>query len=347
MSPRPPIFEDDLETALAQAERDFRALHGARLLLTGATGFFGAWLLESLGHARARLGLDVRAVALTRDPEGFLRRMPHLAGLGWLAFARGDVRSFAPPDGGFTHVVHAATSTTLPPGAVEDPLDTASVIVDGARRVLELARERGASRLLFTSSGAVYGRQPPSVSHVPEDYAGAPDPLDVRQAYGTAKRLAELLCAAWWRAGGPEPVVARGFAFVGPHLPLDAHFAVGNFLRDGLAGRPIRVLSDGTPRRSYLHGADLAAWLWAMLARGAAGRAYNLGSDEDVSLGELAARVGAALGVASEVLGKPAPDAVRNLYVPSVERARRELGLEVTVPLDEAIRRTARWHRGA
>lgn len=338
-----PLDRLDLDTTLDQARDAFAQLRGARIFLTGATGFYGVWLLESLAHARRALDLDVDAVVLSRDPARVVERLPHLGGHPWLRFHAGDVRDFATPDGSFSHIVHAATSTSYPPGVVEDPLDTVGVVVEGTRRVLSLAQEKGVGRLLFTSSGAVYGRQPEAVTHLPEDHPGGPDPMDLRSAYGHAKRLAEHLCA---QARGVDAVIARGFAFVGPHLPLDAHFAIGNFLRDAIAGRPVVVSSDGSPMRSYLYGSDLAAWLWVMLARGVGSRPYNLGSDDDRRLGDVAGRVGALLGVPVEVRGKSDPTAARHRYVPSVARATEELGLSVTVGLDEAITRTARWHRG-
>lgn len=338
-----PLDRLDLDATLDQARDAFVALRGARLFLTGATGFYGAWLLETLAHARRALDLDVDAVVLTRDPARVVARLPHLGGHPWLRFHAGDARDFASPEGSFSHLVHAATSTSFAPGAPEDPLETVAVVVDGTRRALALAREKGIGRLLLTSSGGIYGRQPAEVTHLPEDFPGAPDTMDLRSAYSHAKRLAEHLCA---QARGVEAVIARGFAFVGPHLPLDAHFAIGNFLRDALAGRPVVVSSDGSPMRSYLHGADLAAWLWVMLARGVGSRPYNLGSDDDRRLGDVAGRVGALLGVPVEIRGASDPTAPRHRYVPSVARARGELGLEVTVGLDDAIARTARWHRG-
>ncbi len=338
-----PLDPTDLDGALALGRDAFVALGGARIFLTGATGFYGVWLLETLAHARRSLGLDVEAVVLSRDPERFVARLPHLGAHPWLRFHRGDVRDFTSPDGSFTHVVHAATSTSFGPGGKEDPHEAINVVVDGTRRVLDFVREANVPRLLFTSSGAVYGRQPDGVTHIPEDCTNAPDTMDVRSAYGHAKRLAEQLCA---QARGTEAVVARGFAFVGPHLPLDVHFAIGNFIGDALAGRTIVVSSDGSPMRSYLYGSDLAAWLWVMLARGKGSRPYNLGSDDDRSLGEVARRVGALLGVPVEVRGKADPTAARHRYVASVKRARDELGLAVTVGLDEAIVRTARWHQG-
>jgi dTDP-glucose 4,6-dehydratase len=198
--------------------------------------------------------------------------------------------------------------------------------------------------LLLTSSGAVYGRQPPDLAHIPEDHPGGPDPTDPRSAYGEGKRLAELLCTLF-TPGGPACKIARCFAFVGPLLPLDRNFAAGNFIRDALAGGPIRVAGDGTPYRSYLFAADLAAWLWTILVRGAPARPYNVGSDAALDIAAVAAAVAGQFRPppAVAVATPPAPGLPAERYVPSVERARRELGLDVWVPLGEALRRTVRF----
>src|SRR5260370_33188789 len=101
---------------------------------------------------------------------------------------------------------------------------------------------------------------------------GAPDTMDANSAYGEGKRMAELLCAIYRKSYGIETKIARGFAFVGPYMQLDTHFAIGNFVSDSLAGQCIEVRGDGTPLRSYLYASDLMVWLWTILTRGKAGR---------------------------------------------------------------------------
>ncbi len=320
---------------------------GGSFFLTGGTGFFGTWLLESFAHANDTLGLGMRAVVLTRDPDAFARRAPHLHGRHDLSFIAGDVRSFRFPEGRFEYVIHAATEASARLNE-EDPEAMFDVIVAGTRRVLAFAAQARVAKLLLVSSGAVYGRQPADMPQVPESYSGGPNPLEPASAYAEGKRAAEHLGAVHARRHGYELKVARCFAFVGPHLPLDAHFAIGNFIRDALAGGPIRVAGDGSAERSYLYASDLAAWLWTILFRGPSSHAFNVGSPDGISVGRLAAIVRDAVGVPTSVEIQARPDPARPVsrYVPATDQAAEVLGLRPTVGLVEAIRRTAAWHRG-
>lgn len=346
------VIAEDVRGVLARTQALWPDLKRASVFITGATGFFGIWLLETLLAADREFALGLRVLALSRDPGAFAGKAPHLAHAPAITWIIGDVRDFALPDGPISHVIHAATESTSNLNA-NDPQAMFDVCVAGTRRVLALARERG-GRMLFTSSGAVYGRQPPALSHVPEDFAGGPDPLERRSAYAEGKRAAELLCglAASDPIAAVPVAIARCFAFVGPHLPLDVHFAIGNFIRDALAGGPIRIDGDGTPYRSYLYAADLAEWLFTILLRGQPGRAYNVGSEEAVSIRDLAGRVAAVAAAEWPARGRPevtvarqpVPGVAGDRYVPCCQRARSELGLTVATPLDEAIRRTLLWH---
>lgn len=340
----PGILNPDLDEVLGLTESLWPRLQGARLLITGGTGFMGCWLLESLLHADRRFDLGVKAVVLTRNPEAFARKAPHLAGSPVFQFVQGDVLRFPALEGEFTHLIHGATdaSTRL---LDENPRQMFDTIVSGTRGALEFAQRKGVGRALFLSSGAVYGRQPAEMEQVPEAWTGAPDCADPRAAYAEGKRAAETLCAVFARQHGLPVSIGRCFAFVGPYLPLDIHFAIGNFIRDAMAGGPIRVQGDGTPFRSYLYATDLTAWLWHLLLRGDPGVPFNVGSEEAISIVDLAATVCEVLGGGSvQIQAQAVPGRKPDRYVPSTERIRTRLGLSQTVSLREGIRRTAAWH---
>ena len=305
------LLAEDLEHIRQHTAGLWEDLRGARLFLTGGTGFFGTWLLESAVWANRAYDLGLEVHVLSRNPVAFAHRAPQLAST--VRLHEGDVRNFAFPPGSFTHVIHAATPTHSH-WYEEAPEMVLDVIVQGMRRVLDFARA-----------------------------AGAPNPLDVRAVYAEGKRVAEQLGAIYHQKHGVHVSIARGFAFVGPHLPLDAHFAIGNFIRDGLRGGPIQVAGDGTPLRSYLHAADLAIWLWTILLRGAPCRPYNVGSEEDLSIAELARKVADYFHTDVRIARPPVAGAAPSRYVPCSQRAQRELGLRTWIGLDEALARTIRW----
>ena len=346
-----PLHIGDLDHILRHTHGLWEELRGERILVTGGTGFFGCWLLESFLHANRELGLNAQATVLTRDAKAFGKKAPHLASERAITLLEGDVRGFEFPREQHAFVIHAATDSGGKQ-AEGGPLELALTIADGTRRALDFSRSRGTRKFLLTSSGAVYGKQPPEIVHLAETFTGGPDPLLASSGYGESKRFAEQLCAA---ASSDRPEleckIARCFAFVGPHLPLDAHFAIGNFIRDAMEGRPIRIAGDGTPCRSYLYAADLAIWLWTMLFRAPALKAFNVGSDESISIADLARATAEALrpGLEIVVAGAPDPSGPVELrpvsrYVPSTQRANDELGLKTLVDLNDAIRRTAAWH---
>lgn len=312
-----------------------------KILLTGGTGFFGKSILRSLfSGSRWQPAIESLSI-LSRDPESFLDLNPEFRGLPGVRFYRGDILrpETLPKSAHLTHVIHCAADSTQ--GARLQPLERYVQIVEGTRHLLDFSKAVGVRRFLLASSGAVYGPQSPLVDQIEEHCLGMPDPLMPGNAYGVGKRAAEHLCALYQEAEGIECVIARCFAFVGADLPLNVHFAIGNFLQDAMAGRPICIRGDGSPYRSYLYQEDLAEWLFTLLSSGSPGSAYNLGSDRAVTLLELARLIRdlVAPGLEIRVEGEIS-DTMRNRYIPSIEKARSELGLDVTVELPEAIRKT-------
>jgi dTDP-glucose 4,6-dehydratase len=336
----------DLDNIFARTEPLWQELRGQRILITGATGFFGCWLLESFVWANRRLNLHAHAVGVSRNPGRLAEKAPHLAQDPAITLHAADVRHGDFPQGTFSHVIHAATEASSKLNT-ESPLVMFDTIVEGTRRALQFSIAGSVSRFLFISSGAVYGTQPPQLTHVSESFPGGPDPLDPASAYAEGKRSAELLCALT-ASSSLEIKIARCFAFVGPYMKLDAHFAVGNFIADRLHHRPILVQGDGSPVRSYLYASDLMIWLWTIFFQGQSRRAYNVGSEEALNIASLAHEVAAALPPVIDVniTSTATAGAPVHRYVPCTARARQELGLRAEVPLREAICRTHAWFSG-
>ena len=316
------------------------------LLVTGGTGFFGRALLRHLEFLRFTLGnLPFEQITVvSRSPESFRLRYPSLYGMPWLNLHAGDVLdpTSLPQNGTYRFILHAASDSTDAAGLT--PLQSFRQIVDGTENMLKFAASRGVQRFLLTSSGGAYGPQPSEMTAIPETYDAMPDPLNPLNTYGVAKRIAEHLSAQYGHQYGLEIVIARCFAFVGEDLPKNAHFAIGNFIRDALERTEVNVNGNGSPIRSYMHQSDLAHWLLTLLQLGSPGHAYNVGSDEALSIADAAYLVRDILAPEKPVLIKGvvlADNAYRNRYIPDISKAKNELGLEVTVSLAEAIRLSA------
>ena len=316
------------------------------LLITGGTGFFGRALLRHLEFLRLVHGnLPFEKITVvSRSPESFRLKYPSLSSMPWLTLHAGDVLdpTSLPQNSSYRFILHAASDSTDAAGLT--PLQTFRQIVDGTENMLKFAASRGVKRFLLTSSGGAYGPQPKGMHAVPETYNAMPDPTNPLNAYGVAKRHAEHLCALLGQEYGLETVIARCFAFVGEDLPQDAHFAIGNFICDAQERPEIIVSGNGSPLRSYMYQSDLAHWLLALLQFGKAGNAYNVGSDEVISIADAAHLVRDILAPEKKVHIKGAPladNADRNRYVPDISKAKLELGLEVTIPLAQAIKLSA------
>lgn len=315
------------------------ALCGKHLLLTGGTGFFGKWLLALL-HELNRQGAGIEVTVVSRQPARFLEAQPEYCDCAWLHWLVSDVRELCElPGKPVDLILHAAAGTSA--AASARPLELFDTIVGGARRVLDLAAHGGAQRILLTGSGAQYGVLPAGYP-VSEISPLACDSTAVGNTYGEAKRAQETLATIYAHQFGLETVLTRCFAFAGPGLPLDAHFAIGNFVRDALGADSLVLNSAGEAVRSYLHGADLAAWLLFLLVNGKSGEAYNVGSDEAISIAELATRVAGRLAPHKPVRILGQPGGMRSYYVPDIAKA-RALGLDVWTTLDAAIDSMGQW----
>lgn len=341
---RLPVSASDSELGMLLGRMDLAdELAGRHLLITGGTGFFGRWLLAALSKLNQQ-GNDISVTIASRDPARFLALHPGYRDCAWLNWLAGDIRSLRTlPGRPADLILHAAADTSA--AAQANPLELFDTLIEGARRVFDLAVSSRVARVLVTGSGAQYGAAP-DCGGISESYSGACASNAVASAYGEGKRAQETLAALYAQHHGLEVVMTRCFAFAGPGLPLDGHFAIGNFVRDALQSDEIVLSSSGEAVRSYLHGADLAVWLLTLLLRGVPGAAYNVGSDQAITIAELAQRVVARIAPHKtlRILGRP-DGAARSYYVPDITRA-KELGLDVWTSLDSSIDSMADWARG-
>jgi len=335
------LIDAECERLLEWTRDDLATLRGARIFITGGTGFVGRWLVASLLHADRRLDLGLKLVLLTQSPPRFSAEVPWLANHPAVTMWTGDVRTFTPPDGTFTHIIHASGPVATITRA--RPLESISICIDGTRRLFDFMIGRGIQSCLFISSGSIYGRLGGGAERFTEDLPGSFDPLDPALASQEAKRLCEQFCAQYGqRVGSPRIPIARLFAFYGPWLPDNANYAMDGFVRDAHRGGPVRVQGDGKAVRSYLYAADMTAWVWAVFVRGRHLRAYNVGGEDGLSIGEWAQRV-ANGRCPVEILGRSVPGSAPSVYLPDVSRAHSELGLRTFTPFADGLQRTLEW----
>lgn len=334
------LFESDLNEVLTGVGETWASFSGAKIVIFGGTGFVGTWLVAALLHANQQLELGIDVILASRNVKQALGKL-NLIQSDPVTFFELDLRSDKHFEfGSADYYVHAATPSVSTTGSSDIEL-VMDATIGGARNILShIQRHPSNPSFLHTSSGAVYGPQPLDLAKRLER-----DPTEVNtpaSPYGRAKLTAEDMVRTATMDGLIRGSNPRLFAFLGPHIAVDQHFAIGNFLKDGLEGRKIRV--SGNPRtvRSYLYPSDLTVWLIKLMAEPHI-EAINIGSDQSYTVLELATLVSSMTSNLGVDLLNPNLPASR--YVPSTERGRNLLGVEQKVFLSEGVERWIKWLR--
>ena len=316
-----------------------------KLFLSGATGFFGIWLIKSFIYANDKLNLNSQASILTRNPNIFEKQFPSISSNPSIKLYKGDIRDFKFLDDDFSHIIHGATTSATETYNKQDPLTKMDTVVNGTRHTLDFAVHCGCKKFLLLSSGSVYGKQPEGLNNLEEKYMGAPYTTDKNfdnSVLGESKRLSELLTTIYSEKFNINTKVARCFSFVGPYLPLNIHYAIGNFIRDAINGKTINVSGDGSPIRSYMYITDLITWVWTILLKSKDCEIYNVGSEREISIENLAKLISQSTEKKVDVKIKKARKINTKIdrYIPSTKKAQKELNLEQKVDLEQAINKT-------
>ena len=306
-------------------------IEGKKILMTGCSGFFG----KNIFYHAPYLAQRNKITLLSRNPEKIFSVFPDLRKNENLSFISCDIREFSGNGNDYDLIIHGAASF----GVDVTEKDTYDIIRKGTENILSFAKKNPRlEKLLFVSSGAVYGRR---LTEIQSEYM----PLNPCEPYGIGKKEAEEMCI---RSGVPC-VIARCFAFAGEFMELNTHFAIGNFISDALHNRDIVIKGDGTAVRSFMYSGDLVKELLLLSETIVpSGRIYNVGSDEAVSIGELAEIVARCGNSGKKIITekKYVPGTFIDVYVPDISRIRLELNTPPTISLEETVRRTMEFFRG-
>ncbi len=335
----------DFEHITSSCDHIFQELNNSHIFLTGGTGFIGTWILESIKHANVNMNLNIKVSILTRDSKLFKTKLPDLGNYDKYDFVDGDIVNFKYPEKKYDYIIHGATDASAELNE-NNPYKMFSTIVDGTSHVLKMADNLQIKKFLYLSSGAVYGNQPKDMIKISESWDGSVDFTDTKSAYAEGKRAAEMLCAIYIKKNDIDISIARIFALLGPYLTLGIHFAAGNFILDAINNRKVIVNGNGLPVRSYLYPIDLVISLFNLLIKKEERfNPYNLGSDEEISIKDLAKKISRLVGNGKfEVMDHDDKGWNLGRYVPDTNKFLNDFDIIRTISLDEAIIRTAKWN---
>jgi UDP-glucuronate decarboxylase len=338
----------DLQNIVAPIE-DWSQFQNARIFITGGTGLFGIWMVSALLKANLDFNLGLEITILTRNQDVFASQHPTLALAQNVQILIGDVVNFEFPQKRYDYLFHFATTSASATFNGEDQLKKMEMLYFGTKHVLDFAVTAGVKKVLFTSSGVVYGAIGAERDGVAENYHGAPDVNRPDAALGEGKRIAEYLCAYYQEKYGLRYAIARCFSFIGPLLPLNLHYAIGNFIRNCIRNEDIVINGDGSPVRSYLYMGDATNWLLHLMLSNKNKSIHNVGSSRSISIENLAHLTKDVLASNSKVTIKGIQNSTdgnfaRNYYIPDISLIQREFRVNESTSLEESIIKTAQFY---
>jgi len=314
----------------------------ASFFITGGTGIIGKWLVGFLTYLKTTTHKDISLSVLSRDPSKFKKKYPET---NWVNMFKGDiVNEINAPCKKYDYFIHGATDV-IKKNTFSEILD---VNVLGTKNALNFAEKCNVKSFQLLSSGAVYGNQKCSELGFNENDISLIDHTNSNCAYSLGKQIAEALVLNF----GPEgkiknKSICRLFANYGPHVPLDSHFAISNFVNDLVSGADkLNIIGNGLTIRSYLHLQDLVgAIIKVLMAENKVIDVFNIGSSKKISIFELASKV---IEISDrkleiEVMGENIENAHSNIYFPNTDNFENSFGQIDNVSFEKGLIRYIDW----
>jgi dTDP-glucose 4,6-dehydratase len=305
----------------------------ARVLVTGAAGFIGSHLSERL------LDLGHTVVGMDNLITGDVANIEHLTGRDF-TFVKHNITNYIALEGPVNQIFHFA-SPASPIDYLKIPIPTLKVGSLGTHNCLGLAKAKGA-RFLLASTSEVYGD--PLVHPQREDYWGNVNPVGPRGVYDEAKRFSEAMVMAYHRVHGLQTRIVRIFNTYGPRMRVEDGRAIPAFMSQAIRGEDLTVFGDGSQTRSLCYVSDLVEGIIRLMNSDEA-LPVNIGNPEELTIRALAERVIKVTGSKSTIVTRPLPVDDPKIRQPDITRARKILGWEPKVSLEEGLPRTVEYFR--
>lgn len=343
------LIHNDIQEIVTNLGDSVNQLQGSRILITGASSYITSYLVDTCVWLNDhRFEQPCHVLALVRSPIQPESRLGHLLRRDDVTFVYQDVSAPLDLDTPVDYIIHAASNAS-PKRYLANPIDTMDANVVGTRQLLEMARTHNTRSFLFFSSSEVYGSVPDAYYPTPETYNGSVDPTHPRAVYAEAKRFGETLCTTFQREYGVPAKIVRVFSVYGPGFHLDDGRVMADFINNRLKNEPIHLMSDGLGVRAFCYMVDSITGFWQILLSDADGQAFNIGSDQTVTIRELAQLFGRIEAPHLEVTYQdelePHLRGAPSRVCPDIRKARDILDFTPSIGLEEGIRRSLAWYR--
>lgn len=331
---------EDLEFTSIKGELIFKKLIGQNILIIGATSFVGVWMTEVILYADIKYNLDINLTLLSRNKEKTIERFGKHIASGKIKSIYKSLQDVKKED--LSHVQQVVNLATLTDSTLGDLQLLDNIML--FQTFWSLLDINKVQNILFTSSGAVYGKNLEKLTYLKENDTNNFNNSYKNLGYGLGKLSSEFLGFEWSKRDNINFKVARLFSFSGAFLPLNSSYVIGNFVKNVLNNEPLLIKNPGKVYRSFLYGADMALWLWKVLVDGN-NTVYNVGSDQEITTIELANTISEIsygerrVEVVAENIGND------ESYIPDIEKIKKELIVEIKYDLKESIIKMINWNK--
>lgn len=321
-------------------------LKNKQIFISGASGFVGKWIIGFINHLNDKHSFNVQVIAHSRRMTTAAAEHPEIFNNKNVKQIHGDIKNISEIDRDVSYVIHLAGTPDNREHA-SDPVRVMNDIITGTNQILNAStRLDNLANFLHYSSGLIYGMQPYSAENIKEESFYGLSCSSLNATYAEAKRAAESMAQSYRSSFKLPLTVLRPFAFIGPYQSLERPWAINNFIRDGLASQPIRIIGDEETVRSYMYPTEMAFWTLLALSNKTSGASFNIGSDDGKSLRATAQIVDQNFDGKSGIVSTvPVHSGLLTKFVPSINKFESTFNVKLKIDTKTAIEKSIRWYR--